>query len=150
MKADGRREPTPQRAQTQLAPHGARCPVHGVQRAVAGARIGAERREAFSQKRTDGKARAIPIPGGVSQLERKGAGGTEHAREGGREGSGRAETGEEDGGLTHRSQAGGKERWTGDRSKVRYCKKQCCIGTWNVRSMNQGKLEVVKNRRWQE
>ena len=33
---------------------------------------------------------------------------------------------------------------TGDRSKVRYCKEQCCIGTWNVRSMNQGKLEVVK------
>ena len=33
---------------------------------------------------------------------------------------------------------------TGDRSKVRYCKEQSCIGTWNVRSMNQGKLEVVK------
>ena len=33
---------------------------------------------------------------------------------------------------------------TGDGSKVRYCKEQCCIGTWNVRSMNQGKLEVVK------
>ena len=33
---------------------------------------------------------------------------------------------------------------TGDRSKVRCCKKQHCIGTWNVRSMNQGKLEVVK------
>ena len=33
---------------------------------------------------------------------------------------------------------------TGDRSKVRVCKEQCCIGTWNVRSMNQGKLEVVK------
>ena len=33
---------------------------------------------------------------------------------------------------------------TGDRSKVRWCKKQYCIGTWNVRSMNQGKLEVVK------
>ena len=33
---------------------------------------------------------------------------------------------------------------TGDRSKVRCCKEQCCIGTWNVRSMNQGKLEVVK------
>ena len=32
---------------------------------------------------------------------------------------------------------------TGDRSKVR-CKEQYCIGTWNVRSMNQGKLEVVK------
>ena len=33
---------------------------------------------------------------------------------------------------------------TGDRSKVRSCKEQYCIGTWNVRSMNQGKLEVVK------
>ena len=33
---------------------------------------------------------------------------------------------------------------TGDGSKVRSCKEQCCIGTWNVRSMNQGKLEVVK------
>ena len=32
----------------------------------------------------------------------------------------------------------------GDRSKVEYCKKQYCIGTWNVRFMNQGKLEVVK------
>ena len=33
---------------------------------------------------------------------------------------------------------------TGDGSRVRYCKEQYCIGTWNVRSMNQGKLEVVK------
>ena len=33
---------------------------------------------------------------------------------------------------------------TGDRSKVRCCKEQYCIGTWNVRSLNQGKLEVVK------
>ena len=33
---------------------------------------------------------------------------------------------------------------TGDRSKVQYFKEQYCIGTWNVRSMNQGKLEVVK------
>ena len=33
---------------------------------------------------------------------------------------------------------------TGDRSKVRCCKEQYCIGTWNDRSMNQGKLEVVK------
>ena len=32
---------------------------------------------------------------------------------------------------------------TGDRSKVRCCKEQYCIGTWNVRSMNQGKLELV-------
>ena len=34
---------------------------------------------------------------------------------------------------------------TGDRSKGQYCKEQYCIGTWNVRSMNQGKLEVVKH-----
>ena len=33
---------------------------------------------------------------------------------------------------------------TGDQSKVQCCKKQYCIGTWNVRSMNQGELEVVK------
>ena len=33
---------------------------------------------------------------------------------------------------------------TGDGSKVRCCKEQYCIETWNVRSMNQGKLEVVK------
>ena len=33
---------------------------------------------------------------------------------------------------------------TSDKSKVRCCKEQYCIGTWNVRSMNQGKLEVVK------
>ena len=33
---------------------------------------------------------------------------------------------------------------TGDRSRVWCCKEQHCIGTWNVRSMNQGKLEVVK------
>ena len=33
---------------------------------------------------------------------------------------------------------------TGDRSKVRCYKKQYCIRTWNVWSMNQGKLEVVK------
>ena len=33
---------------------------------------------------------------------------------------------------------------SGDRSKVRCYKEQYCIGTWNVRSMNQGKLEVVK------
>ena len=30
---------------------------------------------------------------------------------------------------------------TGDRSKVRCSKEQYCIGTWNVSSMNQGKLE---------
>ena len=33
---------------------------------------------------------------------------------------------------------------TGDRSKVQCCTEQYCIGTWNVRSRNQGKLEVVK------
>ena len=33
---------------------------------------------------------------------------------------------------------------TGDGGKVQCCKEQDCIGTWNVRSMNQGKLEVVK------
>ena len=32
----------------------------------------------------------------------------------------------------------------GGESKVRCCKEQCSIGTWNVRSMNQGKLEVFK------
>ena len=36
---------------------------------------------------------------------------------------------------------------TGDGSKVRCYKEQYCIGTWNVRSMNQGKLEVVKQER---
>ena len=33
---------------------------------------------------------------------------------------------------------------TGDRSKIRGCKEQYCIGTWNVRSIKKGKLEVVK------
>ena len=33
---------------------------------------------------------------------------------------------------------------SGGESKVRRCKEQYCIGTWNVRSMNQSKLEVVK------
>ena len=33
---------------------------------------------------------------------------------------------------------------TGDRSKVQCCKEQYCIATWNVRFLNQGKLEVVK------
>ena len=36
---------------------------------------------------------------------------------------------------------------TGDGSKVRCYKQQYCIGTWNVRSMNQGKLEVLKQER---
>ena len=33
---------------------------------------------------------------------------------------------------------------SGGESKVQCCKEQYCIGTWNVRSMNQGKLEVIK------
>ena len=43
-----------------------------------------------------------------------------------------------------------KQKWhpvvngTGDRSKIRCCKEQYCIGNWNVRSMNQGKLDMVK------
>ena len=35
---------------------------------------------------------------------------------------------------------------TGDRSKVQRCKEQYCIGTCNIKSMNQGKLEVVKQK----
>ena len=38
---------------------------------------------------------------------------------------------------------------TGDRSKVRCCKEQYYIGTWNVRSMNQENWKW-SNRRWQE
>ena len=38
---------------------------------------------------------------------------------------------------------------TGDASKVLCCKEQYCIGIWNIRSTNQGKLKVVK-KRWQE
>ena len=33
---------------------------------------------------------------------------------------------------------------TGDGNKLQCCKEQYCTGTWNARSMNQGKLEVVK------
>ena len=33
---------------------------------------------------------------------------------------------------------------TGDRSKIQCCKQEYGIGTWNVRSVNQGKLEVIK------
>ena len=33
---------------------------------------------------------------------------------------------------------------TGNGSQVQGCKEQYCIGTWNIRSMNQGKLEVVR------
>ena len=39
---------------------------------------------------------------------------------------------------------------TGDRSKIQCCKQEYGIGTWNVRSMNQGKLEVVKQNRNQQ
>ena len=39
---------------------------------------------------------------------------------------------------------------TGDGSKVQCCKEQYCIGTWNVRSMNQGKMEVVKQEMTRE
>ena len=35
---------------------------------------------------------------------------------------------------------------TGNGSKIQFCKEQYCIGTWNVRSMNQGKLEVVRQQ----
>ena len=35
---------------------------------------------------------------------------------------------------------------TGDRSKLQCYKEQYCIGTWNVRSMKQGKLEVIKQK----
>ena len=37
-----------------------------------------------------------------------------------------------------------KNTTTGDGSKVRGCKEQYCTGPWSVRSMNQGKLDVVK------
>ena len=46
--------------------------------------------------------------------------------------------------------AGPKRKWrsvvgvSGGESKVQCCKEHCCIGTWNVRSMNQAKLGVVK------
>ena len=33
---------------------------------------------------------------------------------------------------------------SGGESKVQCCKEQYCIGTWNIRSMNQGKLKMVK------
>ena len=33
---------------------------------------------------------------------------------------------------------------SGDESKIQCYKEQYCIGTWNVRSMNQGKLDMVK------
>ena len=36
--------------------------------------------------------------------------------------------------------------WIGSESEIHCCKEQYCIGTWNVRSMNQGKLDVVKQK----
>ena len=36
---------------------------------------------------------------------------------------------------------------TGDGSKEQCCKEQYCIGTWNVKSMSKGKLEVVKQEK---
>ena len=33
---------------------------------------------------------------------------------------------------------------TGDGSKVQCCKEQYCTGTWNIRSLNQGKLDVIE------
>ena len=36
---------------------------------------------------------------------------------------------------------------TGNGNKIQCSKEQYCIGTWNVRSMNQGKLEVVRQQR---
>ena len=45
------------------------------------------------------------------------------------------------------SQSGNKAQWQmclAEKSEVQYCKEQYCVGTWNVRSINQGKLEVVK------
>ena len=46
--------------------------------------------------------------------------------------------------IEPKQKQGPVEDVTGDGSKVQCCKEQYCIGTWNVRSMNQGKLEVVK------
>ena len=59
-------------------------------------------------------------------------------------------TGEEQRNSSRKNEeAGPKWKWYSvvdmtDGSKVWCCKEQYCIGTWNVRSMNQGKLEVVK------
>ena len=36
---------------------------------------------------------------------------------------------------------------SGGESKVQCCREQCCIGTWNIRSTNQGKLKVVQKER---
>ena len=50
-------------------------------------------------------------------------------------------------GMKRLSQSGNNAQFvdvSGGESKVRCCKEQYCLGTWNVRSMNQGKLNVVK------
>ena len=62
-------------------------------------------------------------------------------------------TAEEQRAITNNSR---KKEWAGpkwkrhsvvnvsvDKSKIRCCKEQCCIGTWNIKSVNQSKLEVV-------
>ena len=36
---------------------------------------------------------------------------------------------------------------SGGESKARYCKEQYCIGIWNDRFMNQGKLDMVKQEK---
>ena len=63
-------------------------------------------------------------------------------------------TGEEQRSVTNTSSKNEstKRKWkrranvvvTGEESKLRCCKEEYCIGTWNVRSMNPGKLDVVK------
>ena len=56
-------------------------------------------------------------------------------------------TGEE---WRKKEEAGWKQKWcpiedvSSNESKVWYCKEQYSIGTWNVRSMNKGKFEVLK------
>ena len=46
--------------------------------------------------------------------------------------------------------SGSKRKWRsavdvyGEENKIWCCKEQYCMGTWNARSMNQGKLDVVK------
>ena len=60
-------------------------------------------------------------------------------------------SGEEWRNNSRKNEAGGPKRnqrsvkdASGGERKVRCCKEQYCIGTWNVRSMNQGKLKMVK------
>ena len=65
-------------------------------------------------------------------------------------------TGEEQRAITNSSrkneEAGPKQKWhsvvdvSGGESKVQCCKVQYCIGTWNFRSMNQGKLNVATQK----